>query len=94
MYNKCDGVIKEGDIMQLVDDKVVAVSNDIEAGIIEAVEKIADEDTEVITIYAGEDITDDDLEKTVSVLEEKYPACDIASYRGEQPIYYYVASAE
>lgn len=86
--------IKEGDIMQLVDDKVVSVSPSIEEGIIEAIDKIVTEDTEVITLYAGEDISDEDLETTVSKLEEKYPACDITSYRGEQPIYYYVASAE
>ena len=63
--------IKEGDIMQLVEDKVVAVSNDIEEGIIGAIEKIVDEDTEVITLYAGEDISDDALDQVVSKLEEK-----------------------
>ncbi len=86
--------IKEGDIMQLVEDKVVGVSNDIEEGILESIAKIVDDETEVITVYAGEDIKDEDLDKMVAKLEEKYPDCDITPYRGEQPIYYYVASAE
>ena len=86
--------IKEGDIMQLVNDKVVDVSQSVEEGIIETVRKIVDEDTEVITLYAGEDVTDKDLETVVEKLEGIYPSCDITSYRGEQPIYYYIVSAE
>jgi len=86
--------IKEGDIMQLVNDKVVAVSPSVDEGIIETVKKIADEDTEIITLYAGEDISDEALNQVVAKLEELYPACDITPYRGEQPIYYYIVSAE
>ncbi len=86
--------IKEGDIMQLVNDKVVDVSPSVFEGIIETVKKIADEDTEIITLYAGEDISDEALDEVVAKLEELYPACDITPYRGEQPIYYYIASAE
>lgn len=86
--------IKEGDIMELVDDKVVAVAGDIETGILESIDKIVDEDTEVITVYAGEDIDDDTLNAMIEKAEEKYPDCDITPYRGEQPIYYYIVSAE
>ena len=86
--------IKEGDIMQLVNDKVVDVSPSVEEGVIETVKKIADEDTEIITIYAGEDISDEAMDAVVGKLEELYPACDITPYRGEQPIYYYIVSAE
>ena len=86
--------IKEGDIMQLVNDKVVDVSPSVEEGVIETVKKIADEDTEIITIYAGEDISDEAMDEVVGKLEELYPACDITPYRGEQPIYYYIVSAE
>ncbi len=86
--------IKEGDIMQLVNDKVVAVSKTVEDGVIETIKKIVTDDTEIITLYAGEDVTEDDFNSVVEKLEELYPSCDITPYRGEQPIYYYIVSAE
>ena len=86
--------IKEGDIMEMVEDKVLSVSNDKETAILNVLEKIVDDSTEVVTVYAGEDISEDDLDSLVEKAEEKFSHCDITSYRGEQPIYYYVVSAE
>ena len=86
--------IQEGDIMQLVEDKVVDISDSKEAAILDVIEKIADDSTEIITVYAGEDISEEELEAMIEKAEEKFPDCDITSYRGEQPIYYYVVSAE
>lgn len=86
--------IKEGDIMELVEDKVVDISVDKETAVLEVLEKIVTDETEIITVYAGEDISNEDLESMLKKAEEKFPDCDITSYRGEQPIYYYVVSAE
>lgn len=86
--------IKEGDIMEMVEDKVVAVSDNKETAILNVLDKIVSDETEIVTIYAGEDITDDTLNEVIKKAEEKFPDLDIASYRGEQPIYYYVVSAE
>lgn len=89
-----DVEIKEGDIMEMVGDKVVSVSKNIESGIINVIDKIADSETEVLTIYAGEDIKDKDLKSLVKKVEDSYPDCDVTALRGEQPIYYYIVSAE
>lgn len=86
--------IKEGDIMELVEDKVVSIAADKETAVLEVLEKIVTDETEIITVYAGEDISSEDLEGMLEKAEEKFPDCDITSYRGEQPIYYYVVSAE
>ncbi len=86
--------IKEGDIMQLVEDKVVDIEKDRESAILAVLDKIVTEDTEVVTIYAGEDVDEEEFSQMLEKAEEKFPDCDITSYRGEQPIYYYVASAE
>lgn len=86
--------IKEGDIMEMMEDKVVSVSNDKETAILNVLKHIVDDSTEVVTIYAGEDISDDELDSLLEKAESEFSHCDITSYRGEQPIYYYVVSAE
>ena len=60
----------------------------------ETVRQMADEESEVISIYYGKDMTQDQAEALAEKLEEEYPDCDVEVNYGGQPIYYYVISVE
>ena len=55
---------------------------------------LVDEDAELISIYYGEDVSDEDAEALAEEVEEKYPDVDVELQSGGQPIYYYVLSVE
>ena len=88
--------IKNGDIMGLGDVGLIAVGKDIDATLIEMLEKMleSNKEAELISVYYGEDITKAQAESVVSMLEEKYPDLDIELQMGGQPVYYYLVSVE
>ena len=51
-------------------------------------------DSELITIFYGEDCVTSEVEEFITVLEHKYPNIDIQQYNGKQPLYYFIASVE
>ncbi len=90
-----DGMeINEGDIMGIGDSGMLAVGKDIEATAIETVGRMVDEDSELISIYYGEDVTGEQAEVLTEKLQEKYPHCEVELNDGGQPIYYYLLSVE
>ena len=52
------------------------------------------EKDEIITIYYGEEIREEDASLLLKHLEKEYPECDIELYYGGQPLYYYILSVE
>ena len=86
--------IHEGDIMGIGDKGMLAVGKDIMSVAIETVDAMVDEDTELISIYYGEDFSEEDAEALCAELEEKYDYCDIEVNCGGQPIYYCIISVE
>lgn len=86
--------IKEGDIMGIGDKGLVSVGDDIAQVTFELIAGAVDEDSEVISIYSGEKVTDDDAEKLRARVEDAYPDIDVSCYYGGQPIYYYIVSVE
>lgn len=86
--------IQEGDIMGLGDKGLVSVGNDIEDVTFELIADAADEDSEIISIYYGEEISKEDAEKLAVRTEDAFPDCDVQIYYGGQPIYYYIVSVE
>ena len=58
------------------------------------VAEMVDEESEIISIYYGEDVSEEDAEVLSDVLAEKYPECEIELNQGGQPIYYYLISVE
>ncbi len=89
-----DKEIKTGDYMGLGDAGILAVGQDMKLTTEEMVAAMVDEDSELISIYYGEDITEDDAEALRVDLESAYPDCDIEVQYGGQPIYYYIISVE
>jgi len=86
--------IKNGNIMGIGDHGILAVEESIEAATVKMVEKIADEDSELISLYYGEGVTEDDANAIAAKLSEVCPDCDIEVHLGGQPVYYYVVSVE
>lgn len=87
--------IHEGDIIGVGKGSIEAVADNTEAALRQIIENLYDEDEdEFITIYYGEDITQDEAENVVEWLEETYPDAEISLQYGGQPIYYYIISVE
>ena len=89
-----DKEIHEGDIMGIGAEGILSVGQSVEATTKEMLSLMADEDSELISIYYGQDTQEEDAEKLASEIEELYPDADVDLHCGGQPIYYYVLSVE
>jgi len=87
-------VIKEGNILGLIDGKISEVGKDIYEVCNKLLSNMVNEDTELITIFYGKDCDEDKVEEFINILEDKYPDIDIQFYSGGQPLYYFIVSAE
>ncbi len=86
--------IKTGDYMGIDDTGIKSVGTDIVEVVKELVKEMSDDDSELLTVYYGSDVTEEDAEALVEVLEESYPDYEIELHPGNQPIYYYIISLE
>lgn len=86
--------ISEGDIIGLDGKTIIADSKSVEETTLAVIDKLVDEWSEVITLYYGEGVSKEDVEKLTCKLKEKYEDFDVVSYYGGQPHYYYLISIE
>ncbi|WP_035766033.1 DAK2 domain-containing protein [Butyrivibrio sp. NC2002] len=89
-----DVTIKQGDYMGIGDSGILGVGNDIEDVAYMIIEKIADDSTELISLYYGADTKEEEANALRERIASKYSNCDIEVQYGGQPIYYYIVSAE
>ena len=89
-----DKEIKQGDYMGIGDAGILSVGTDMLTVTLEMLKEMADDDTELISIYYGAEVSEEDAEAFSEQVEELYPRCDVELQYGGQPIYYYVISAE
>lgn len=86
--------IQEGDIMALGDDGILAVGKDIESTVLHSLKSMVEEESELVTIYYGKDVNQDDANVLKEKAEEIFSACEVELHAGGQPIYYYLISVE
>ncbi len=86
--------ISAGDIMGIDDTGIKAVSKDLDTTTKELLSQMVDEDAELISIYYGADVKEEDAQELADYVEETYPDCDVEFNYGGQPIYYYILSVE
>ncbi len=86
--------IKENDIMGIGDKTILSVGNDIEETTIDMLNQLVDDDSELVSVYYGSDVTEEQVESLTAKLEEAYPELDLEIHLGGQPIYYYIISVE
>ncbi|MEZ3436050.1 MAG: DAK2 domain-containing protein [Lachnospiraceae bacterium] len=89
-----DKEIHEGDIMGIGDSGILSVGRDVEETTKEMLAQLVDEDSELISLYYGEEVTEEKAMAFTKELEELYPDLDIDVHSGGQPIYYYVLAVE
>ncbi len=85
--------VKEGDIIAISNKKIIAKSNSITEATLNSVRKIC-ADCDMVTLYYGEGVTENEAAHVAEVIEQEYPDLEIATYYGGQPHYYYILSAE
>lgn len=86
--------IKTGDYMGIDDNGIQSVGVDINEVIKELVSSMSDDSSELLSIYYGSDVNEQDAENIKAILEKEYPDYEIDVYNGGQPIYYYIISVE
>jgi len=89
-----DKEIHKDDIMGIGDEGILAVGTDIAETTKEMLAELVDEDSELISIYYGADVSEEDAAKLTEEMESLYPNVDIDAHFGGQPIYYYVIAVE
>jgi DAK2 domain fusion protein YloV len=86
--------IKQGNIMGIGDKTILSVGDDIKATTLELVQCLANEDSELISLYYGEEVTEDEANALADEIMQLYSNVDVEVHYGGQPIYYYVLSVE
>lgn len=86
--------IHQGNIMGIGDHSMLAVGTEIQSTALEMIKQMVGDDSELISIYYGSDVTDKDGEALLAAVQETYPDCDVELHFGGQPVYYYIISAE
>ena len=86
--------IHNGDIMGIDDDGIEAVGTDVVDTTLELIQHMIDEESELVCLYYGEDVTKEQAAELADAIEEKYPELEVETNFGGQPIYYYMLSVE
>lgn len=86
--------IKAGDYMGIGDKTILSVGTDIAEVTFALMEALMDESSELISLYYGQETTEEEAEALAAKVMEAYPEVDVEIHPGGQPIYYYVLSVE
>lgn len=86
--------IKEGDIIGLDDKKILAKSHSLEETVLKLIGRMKEDFHQVITLYYGEDVKEEEAEELCEAIAEKYPDCDVDFHNGGQSVYYYILALE
>jgi hypothetical protein len=89
-----DKTITAGDIMGVGDSSILAVGKEIDPVALDTVALMVDDESELISIYYGEDMKEEEASELQEKIEAQYPDLDVELNFGGQPIYYYIISVE
>lgn len=86
--------IKAGDIMGIGDKTICSVGSDIAEVTFELLESLLDDESELVSLYFGQDGSEEDAQALADRIMEAYPELEVDVHSGGQPIYYYILSVE
>ncbi|ADU30800.1 DAK2 domain-containing protein [Evansella cellulosilytica] len=86
--------IKKGDFMGIYEKDIVSTLPDVHEVAKELLNKMVDENSEIVTIIYGEDRSEEDTEKIVAYLEQAFEDVEVEVHKGNQPLYSYIISVE
>lgn len=89
-----DKEIHQGDYMGIGDDGILAVGREIAGTTMDMMTELVEEDSEIIGIYYGEEVSEEEAQALGDRIAEKFPDAEVEVHYGGQPIYYYVISVE
>ena len=89
-----DVEVKEGNIIAIAEGKLQAAGEGVNEITTKLVENLVDEDSAIITLFYGEDVSEEEANNLRDELEEKFDDIDVELYYGGQPLYYYLISVE
>ncbi len=86
--------IAKGDILGVADGTIIEVGQTVESVTLNALVAMATEDTEIVTLYYGEEVTLEDAKALAAKIESALEGVEVDVQEGGQPLYYYIASVE
>ena len=86
--------IHSGDYMGISDKGIAAVGTDMDETLYQLVKTMADDESELITLYYGQDVSQEKAEEAAARIEARFKDCEVEVNSGGQPIYYYMISVE
>ncbi|MFC5631696.1 MULTISPECIES: DAK2 domain-containing protein [Streptococcus] len=90
-----DGLeIHENDILGMVDGKILVSTPNMVEALKETFAKMIDEDSEIVTIYVGEEGSQEVASEIAEYLEDTYEDVEVEIHQGDQPVYPYLMSVE
>jgi len=89
-----DHEIRKGDYMGIGDKKILSVGTDMDQVVVEMIGEMVDDSSELISLYYGADVTEEDANALKDKIAEKFSSLDVDIQNGGQPVYYYIVSVE
>ncbi|MCR4705357.1 MAG: DAK2 domain-containing protein [Lachnospiraceae bacterium] len=86
--------IHQGDYMGIGDHGILSVSQDMSDTVLTMLSEMIDDSTELVSVYYGSDVKEEEANAMKARIEERFPSCDCELQFGGQPVYYYIVSAE
>ena len=86
--------LKEGDIIGLGEKNIIAKGEDVNKTTLTTIEKLMKDNAATLTLFYGNDVSQETADKLVETLSEKYPNVEVECHNGGQPLYYYLISIE
>ncbi len=86
--------IKQGDIIGLHNGQIEFSGHSVHDVVLEMMKEIVTDEDELITVYYGADVSEEDAKAIAEEIEEQYEDCDVEYHNGGQPLYYYLISVE
>lgn len=86
--------IKQGDIIGIIENNIDFASESLKRATKELVDKLIDSESEIVSLYYGQDMELKDVKELADYISHIYPQCDIEIHYGQQPIYYLIVSVE
>ena len=86
--------IKQGDIIGLHNGQIEFSGHSVHDVVLEMMKELVTDEDELITVYYGADVSEEDAKAIAEEIEEQYEDCDVEYHNGGQPLYYYLISVE
>lgn len=92
VFNGMD--IAKDDILGVADGTIIEVGKSVDGVTLAALEKLIDDESEIVTLYYGEDVSEESANAMADKLTAKFDHIEVDVHEGSQPLYYYIASVE